>query len=57
MESDLDNRNRIENAKISRNYGSTLVRDVRERYGENLQLGTRTPQRFGRSSTGSMQRH
>ena len=57
MESDLDNRNRIENAKISRNYGSTLVRDVRERYGENLQLGTRTPQRFGRSSTGSTQRH
>jgi len=36
MESDLDNRNLIENAKISRNYGSTLVRDLRERYGENF---------------------
>ena len=31
MESDLDNRNRIERAKISRNYGSTLVRALRER--------------------------
>ena len=39
MESDLDNRNRIENAKISRNYGSTLVRDLRERYGENFAAG------------------
>jgi hypothetical protein len=38
MESDLDNRNRIENAKIS-NYGSTLVRDLRERYGENFATG------------------
>jgi hypothetical protein len=39
MESDLDNRNLIENAKISRNYGSTLVRDLRERYGENFAAG------------------
>ena len=39
MESDLDNRNPIENAKISRNYGSTLVRDLRERYGENFAAG------------------
>jgi len=39
MESDLDNRNLIENAKISRNYGSTLVRDRRERYGENFAAG------------------
>jgi hypothetical protein len=39
MESDSDNRNRIENAKISRNYGSTLVRDLRERYGENFAAG------------------
>jgi hypothetical protein len=39
MESDLDNRNRIENARISRNYGSTLVRDLRERYGENFAAG------------------
>jgi hypothetical protein len=38
MESDLD-RNRIENAKISRNYGSTLVRAFRERYGENFAAG------------------
>jgi hypothetical protein len=39
MESDLHNRNRIENAKVSRNYGSTLVRDLRERYGENCAAG------------------
>jgi hypothetical protein len=39
MESDLDNHNLIENAKISRNYGSTLVRDLRERYGENFAVG------------------
>jgi hypothetical protein len=37
--SDLDNRKRIENAKISRNYGSTLVRVLRERYGENFAAG------------------
>ena len=39
MESDLDSRNRIKNAKISRNYGTTLVRDLRERYGENFAAG------------------
>jgi hypothetical protein len=39
MESDLDSRNRVKNAKISRNYGSTLVRDLRERYGENFAAG------------------
>jgi hypothetical protein len=39
MEPDLDNRNRIKNAKISRNYGSTLVRDLRKRYGDNFAAG------------------
>jgi hypothetical protein len=39
MEPDLDNRNRVRNEKISRNYGSTLVRDLRERYGENFAAG------------------
>ena len=39
MESALDNRNRIRNAKISRNYGTALVRDLRERYGENFAAG------------------
>jgi hypothetical protein len=39
MESDLGNRNRIESAKISRNYGSTLVRALRKRYGENFAAG------------------
>ena len=39
MKSDLDSRNRIKNAKISRNYGTTLVRDLRERYGENFAAG------------------
>ena len=39
MESDLDSRNRIKNAKISRNYGTTLIRDLRERYGENFAAG------------------
>jgi hypothetical protein len=39
MESDLDNRNRERNAKISRNYGTMLVRDLRERYGENFAAG------------------
>jgi hypothetical protein len=39
MESDLDNRNRVKNAKISRNYGTTLVRALRERYGENFAAG------------------
>jgi hypothetical protein len=39
MEFDSDNRNRIENAKISRNCGSMLVRDLRERYGKNFAAG------------------
>ena len=39
MEPNLDNRNRVRNEKISRNYGSTLVRDLRERYGENFAAG------------------
>ena len=39
MESDLDDRNRERNAKISRNYGNTLVRALRERYGENFAAG------------------
>src|SRR5260221_10005239 len=39
MESDLDDRNRERNAKISRNYGTTLVRALRERYGENFAAG------------------
>jgi hypothetical protein len=39
MESALDNRNRIRNAKISRNYGTALVRDLRDRYGENFAAG------------------
>ena len=39
MESALDNGNRIRNAKISRNYGTALVRDLRGRYGENFATG------------------
>jgi hypothetical protein len=39
MESDLDDRNRERNAKISRNYGTTLVRALRECYGENFAAG------------------
>ena len=39
MESDLDNRNRVKNSKISRNYGTMLVPDLRERYGENFAAG------------------
>jgi len=39
MESDLDNRSRLRNAKVSRKYGSTLVRTLRERYGENFAAG------------------
>jgi hypothetical protein len=39
MESGLDNRNRERNAKISRNYGTMLVRDLRERYGEDFAAG------------------
>ena len=39
MESALENGSRIENAKISRNYGTTLIRDLRERYGENFAAG------------------
>jgi alpha-amylase/alpha-mannosidase (GH57 family) len=39
MESALDDRNRIRNAKISRNYGTALVRDLRELYGENFAAG------------------
>ena len=39
MEPDLDNRNRVRNEKISRNYGSTLVRDLRKRYGDNFAAG------------------
>jgi hypothetical protein len=39
MESDLDNRSRVRNAKVSRNYGSTLVRTLRERYGEDFAAG------------------
>jgi len=39
MEPDLDNRNRVKNAKVSRNYGSTLVRTLREHYGENFAAG------------------
>jgi hypothetical protein len=39
MEPDLDNRNSVKNAKISRNHGSTLVRALRERYGENFAAG------------------
>ena len=39
MEPDLDNRNRVRNEKISRNYGSALVRDLRERYGQNFAAG------------------
>ena len=39
MESDLDNRSRLRNAKVSRKYGNTLVRTLRERYGENFAAG------------------
>jgi hypothetical protein len=39
MESDLDNRSRLRNAKVSRKYGSTLVRTLRECYGENFAAG------------------
>jgi hypothetical protein len=39
MGSDLDNRSRLRNAKVSRKYGSTLVRTLRERYGENFAAG------------------
>jgi hypothetical protein len=39
MESDLDDSNPERNAKISRNYGTTLVRALRERYGENFASG------------------
>ena len=39
METDSDDRIRERNAKISRNYGTMLVRDLRERYGENFAAG------------------
>ena len=39
METDSDDRIRERNAKISRNYGTALVRDLRERYGENFAAG------------------
>jgi hypothetical protein len=39
MESDLDNRSRLRNAKVSRKYGNTLVRTLRERCGENFAAG------------------
>ena len=39
MESDLENRSRERNAKISRNYGTMLVRALRERYGKNFAAG------------------
>ena len=39
MESDSDNRSRLRNAKVSRKYGSTLVRTLRERYGEYFAAG------------------
>jgi hypothetical protein len=39
MEADSDDRIHERNAKISRNYGTMLVRDLRERYGENFAAG------------------
>jgi hypothetical protein len=39
METDSDDRIQERNAKISRNYGTMLVRDLRERYGENFAAG------------------
>jgi hypothetical protein len=39
METDSDDRIHERNAKISRNYGTMLVRDLRKRYGENFAAG------------------
>jgi hypothetical protein len=56
MESDLDNRS-LRNAKVTANTEARSFALFENATVKTLQLGTRTPQRFGRSSTGSTQRH